>query len=93
MWAVLGYILIGNLSIKSSQKASTEKGLCAESVQLLTLILTEIHHRIKTGKKYQRETIASSSNADVAESSILENLYNDACIAVLARFEILGVDK
>ena len=90
---MLGYILIGNLSIKSSQKSQTEKGLCAESVQLLTLILTEIHNRIKSGKKYKRDTIASSSNSVAGENGILENLYNDACIAVLARYEFLGYHK
>lgn len=91
---MLSYILIGNLSIKSTQKVSAEKGLCAESVQLLTLILTEIYNRIKSGKKYKRDaTLSSPSNAEGKESSILENLYNDACIAVLARYKTLECFK
>ena len=87
---MLSYILIGNLSNKSAQKVSTEKGLCAESVQLLTQILTEIYNRIKSGKKYKRDaTLSTSNSAEGRESNILENLYNDACIAVLARYNIL----
>ena len=59
------------------------KGLSAESVDLLTAILKEIFNRTGNGKK--SASVRERERGREKKPCLLEELYNDVCVAVLAR--------
>jgi hypothetical protein len=85
LWVVLSHILNGNLTRSPTQQVHHTKGLSAESVDLLTAILKEIFSRTNNGKKSagmrERERVRGREQ----KLCLLEELYNDSCVVVLAR--------
>jgi hypothetical protein len=61
------------------------KGLSTESVDLLTAILKEIFNRTNKGKKTAGMRERDRERGREQKPCLLEELYNDSCVAVLAR--------
>ena len=87
---MLSHILGGNLTRNPALQLHHIKGLSTESVDLLTAILRELFNRIGHGKKktgggVEQETGRGMGKGRGRKPCVLEELYNDSCVAVLAR--------
>ena len=73
---MLSHVLNGNMD----QQVTTtgRKQLGAESMEMISYILTELHNRIDTAK-------VEENSAEIKKPNLLESLYGDVCLAVLSR--------
>ena len=79
----MSHILNGSMTEENIQKTQTAKGVSKESVDLTICILTEIWKR-----KCLRKVAAEEQGENKGEEkgiNLLENVYRDTCLAVIAR--------